>query len=110
MLGVEDCEKSLDDLSGLLWNSVRECGKTWQQVAQDARLCETTVERLMWRETKKPHYETVFKILIALGFRSAIVPDHAPLQPDECIGSADDRPRRRVRTRPGGSKKQPSDY
>ena len=78
-----DTEAFIQDFRGLLWNSVPECGKTWQELAQDARLAHSTIENLLFGTTKKPQTQTVLKLLTAMGYRVGIMEASAGTQPDE---------------------------
>lgn len=71
----------VDDLSGLLWNDPK--GRSWEQIAGEAKLCLSTVRNLATRETKNPHLRTVWKLLPVLGFRMAFVAAGADCQPEE---------------------------
>ena len=63
-------ERFLADLRGLVWKQVGQNGD-FSEIAEKARLNEVTVARLMWHsekmpQTKRPHFETVVRLLFAL--------------------------------------------
>lgn len=76
-------EDYIEDLRGIVWNSVKETGKTWADLAADASLAISTVSRFAYGDTKKPSSATVFALERALDIRTARVRIDAPRQPDE---------------------------
>jgi transcriptional regulator with XRE-family HTH domain len=81
-------EDSIEDLRGIVWNSVKDTGKTWADLAADANLSVRTVSRFAYGETKNPAHNTVFALEKALGLRTARVSLGAPRQPDEIAAFA----------------------
>lgn len=75
----------IEDLRGIVWNSVAETGMTWKQLAEAAELSVLTVSKFAYGETKKPSSETVFKLEDAVGLRTARVAKSAGRQPDEVM-------------------------
>lgn len=82
------CEDSLEDLRGIVWNSRRDTGKSWADLAAEANLAESTVRRFAYGDTKKPAHNTVFALEKAVGLRAARVTLGAPRQPDEIAAFA----------------------
>lgn len=76
-------EDSIEDLRGIVWNSVKDTGKTWADLAADANLSVRTVSRFAYGETKNPAHKTVCALERVVGLRNARVPLGAPRQPDE---------------------------
>lgn len=63
-------ERFLADLRGLVWKHIGEKGD-FSALASKANLNEVTISRLMWHsekkpQTKRPHFETVVRLLLAL--------------------------------------------
>lgn len=51
-----------EDLRGMVWNSAKDMGKTWKDVANAADVTSNTVSRFAYRETKTPQIRTIFGI------------------------------------------------
>lgn len=73
----------IEDLRGIVWNSIKETSKTWTALAADANLAVSTVSRFAYGDTKKPSSATIFALERAVGIRAARVRLSAPRQPDE---------------------------
>ncbi len=56
-------EKLLDDIRGHAWKQF--AGRT-EELAAIARLHSKTVEAFMWGDTRRPQFETVVRLLVAL--------------------------------------------
>lgn len=76
-------ELLLDDLSGFLWNSKKDLGLSWEEIAEKANLSKKTVEKLMWRETRRPQMRTVYAIMRVLGMQGTFKIWGAPVGRDE---------------------------
>ena len=102
-------EDSIEDLRGIVWNSVKETGKDWATLAADANLAKSTVSRFAYGETKRPAHNTVFALERAVGLRSARVRLDAPRQRDELWRSRFvSRSRPRTRSKASGRCAAPS--
>lgn len=79
----QDFENWLEDLRGIVWNDFIKGRRSLENLAADAKLSLSTVQKFAWGETKKPHLQTVFKLMKALGYRLPVIPLTAPRQKDE---------------------------
>jgi len=61
--GTSVGDKLLDDVRGHVW---KRYGGRFEELAVEAGLHEKTVEKFAWGDTKKPHFETVARLLAAL--------------------------------------------
>ena len=73
----------LDDFIGILWHSVKEVGKSWEQIALESGVTLPTILRLLYRETKDPRLSTILKLHRAMFLRLGEFRQDAPLQADE---------------------------
>jgi len=71
--GAEAEDVFIEDLRGVIWNSARDVGLNWKQIAGAARLSPKTVSRFAYRETKRPTFYTIFRILTVVGVRLTYV-------------------------------------
>lgn len=76
----------IEDLRGIVWDSVKETGLSWDDLAIEAKLSPQTVSRFAYGETKVPTSRTVFQIASVVNLRMAFVPKTARRQPDEIVG------------------------
>jgi DNA-binding phage protein len=74
---VTDENTFIADLQGFMWNNQGPT-RTWQDLADDAGLCYGTVYNIAVGHTKRPQMRTVEKLMKALGFRIAFVPQGMP--------------------------------
>ncbi len=70
-VGDNISEKFLADLRGMLWNYVGK-NSDFAEIADKANVSRQTIDRLMWQsegrsQTKRPHFETVVRLLKAMG-------------------------------------------
>lgn len=84
-------EKFLADLRGLVWKHVEKNGR-FTALASKANLNEATITRMMWHQgpqspqTRRPHFETVVRLLWALDRLDLLTPvfkggqDHKPIK------------------------------
>ncbi len=75
---TEEEDPFLEDLRGLVWSDERTNHRSWDQLAREAGISYATVRNLAVGETKRPHLRTIHKLLLAMGFRFAVVPGNAP--------------------------------
>lgn len=61
----------IEDLRGLVW--AKSSSHTWNALAGLARLSPSTVAKFAYGETKKPHANTIVRLVYALGYRLAVV-------------------------------------
>ncbi len=59
-----ESDKVLDNVRGYVW---KRYGGRFEELAAIARLHPKTVESFAWGDTKRPQFETVVRILVALG-------------------------------------------
>jgi DNA-binding phage protein len=83
-LGIDpDSEEFLQDLRGMLWNSVPTCGMEWPELAREAKLHVSTIENFLFGQTKRPQMNTIYRLLTAMGFRIGILAADSAKQPGE---------------------------
>ena len=75
---TEDEDEFVETLRGLVWSDARSTNRTWEQLADQANLCYSTVRNLASGDTKRPHARTLNRLLKAMGFRQAIVLANTP--------------------------------
>jgi len=73
----------IEDLRGIVWNSAKETGLSWDELAREANLSPQTVSRFAYGETKVPTSRTLFQLVTVVNLRMAFVPKTARRQPDE---------------------------
>jgi hypothetical protein len=78
-------ERFLADLRGLVWKHIGP-GGDFSELAEKAKLNETTISRMMWHsdklpQTKFPQFLTVVKLLTALGRRDLLAKAFAGAKP-----------------------------
>lgn len=78
-------EDSIEDLRGIVWNWRKDTGKSWADLAADAKLTVRTVSRFAHGETKRAAHSTVFALEYAVNLRAARVTRNAPRQKDEIV-------------------------
>ena len=66
--GAESDEIWLEDLRGAVWNSNRDKGVLWKDIAQYRKpfLATSTVAKFAYGDTKRPVFRTIFRICEAL--------------------------------------------
>jgi hypothetical protein len=57
-------DKVLDDVRGLAW---KKFAGRFEELAEIARLHPNTVNAFVWGDTKRPQFETIVRLLVALG-------------------------------------------
>ncbi|HEY0964536.1 MAG TPA: hypothetical protein VGE31_01940 [Candidatus Paceibacterota bacterium] len=67
---LEPLQRVYADLRGQVW---RHYGGRLDVLAGEAKLHERTVEAFMWGDTRKPHFETVFKLMVVLGMERRLL-------------------------------------
>lgn len=72
--GAETDEIFLEDLRGQVWNSFRDAGKTWKELAIAARVTNNTISKFAYGETRRPVFRTVYNISEALSIRISYDP------------------------------------
>ena len=79
-------EDRMEDLRGIVWNSVRDRGLTWTDLAEMTNLSIGTISRFANRETKRPSSYTVDALADAVGLEVRYITKGARTQPDEVNG------------------------
>ncbi len=67
---LESLQRVYADVRGLVWQNY---GGRLDELARLANLNAKTVEALMWGDTKKPQFETIFKLMIVLGLERKLL-------------------------------------
>ncbi|MEO6536352.1 MAG: helix-turn-helix transcriptional regulator [Candidatus Paceibacterota bacterium] len=75
-------DEFVEDLRGMVWSSQGTTG-TWQDLADKTGLCYSTVQKFASGDTKRPQGRTLLKLVIAFGYRVAILPASTKPVPGE---------------------------
>jgi len=76
-------EQHLENVRGMVRNSVKDTGQTWKDLADKSGLSYATVLRFADGTTKWPRESTVFELLRAVDIEGRFVPRGSRTQPDE---------------------------
>lgn len=74
---------TLGDVRRLVRKGIADYESNASQLARYAGCCRGTVVRLIRGETKSPHWMTVQKILVALGYKVQVVERWDTLEPTD---------------------------
>jgi DNA-binding phage protein len=67
--GADTTDIWLEDLRGQVWNSSRDQNLSWKDIAIRSGITSQTIAKFAYFETKRPMFNTVFKIAEALGIK-----------------------------------------
>jgi len=62
-----------DEIPAILGDEIRHSQQTFKDIAAKAGVCVSTVSRLAYHETKRPHFRTILLIAYALDFELHLV-------------------------------------
>lgn len=78
-------EQHLANVRGMVWNSARDIGLSWKDLAVATGLSYTTVSKFADGTTKWPRHSTVFALQQAVDIDVRFVPKGSRIQPDEIL-------------------------
>lgn len=79
-------EDRMEDLRGIVWNSIKDRGLTWTELSRITNLTIGTISRFASGETKRPSSYTVDALADAVGLEVRYIRKGARIQPDEVNG------------------------